>query len=99
MLPPTATSFAAGAIMLGLRDVVVAGGAWVPGASRGWGRGSPCLPLQCRMHTHAGTESMSRVPHYTNQLRFGCKFGHQEMVDGVIKVRFVPCLAALAVRA
>lgn len=32
-----------------------------------------------------GTESMSNVPHYMNKLRFGAKYGHQELVDGVIK--------------
>eukprot|EP00494_Astrolonche_serrata_P029387 UN29654 len=31
-----------------------------------------------------GMESMSRVPHYVQQLRFGCKFGDQTLKDGML---------------
>ncbi|KAJ3321113.1 erg10, acetyl-CoA C-acetyltransferase [Boothiomyces sp. JEL0866] len=32
-----------------------------------------------------GTESMSNVPYYSPSQRFGSKFGHQELVDGIVK--------------
>lgn len=32
-----------------------------------------------------GTESMSNVPFYSTTQRWGSKFGHQELVDGVVK--------------
>ncbi|KAF2146944.1 uncharacterized protein K452DRAFT_348577 [Aplosporella prunicola CBS 121167] len=32
-----------------------------------------------------GTESMSNVPHYLPNMRTGAKFGHQTLVDGVLK--------------
>jgi len=32
-----------------------------------------------------GTESMSNTPHYLPNLRAGAKFGHQSMVDGIMK--------------
>ena len=30
-------------------------------------------------------ESMSNVPYYVPKARFGCKYGHQEMQDGIIQ--------------
>ena len=32
-----------------------------------------------------GMESMSNVPYYAPKQRFGSKYGHQELVDGIIK--------------
>lgn len=32
-----------------------------------------------------GVESMSNVPYYSPNQRFGSKFGHQELVDGIVK--------------
>jgi acetyl-CoA C-acetyltransferase len=32
-----------------------------------------------------GTESMSNAPYYLTKQRYGSKFGHQEIVDGIIK--------------
>jgi acetyl-CoA C-acetyltransferase len=47
---------AAQQIMLGQRDVVVAG----------------------------GFESMSNIPYYAPNMRNGARFGHQQMLDGII---------------
>lgn len=52
-----AIMFAAQAIMLGHKDVIVAG----------------------------GMESMSNVPHYLPQVRFGTKLGHGQLTDGLLK--------------
>jgi len=38
-----------------------------------------------------GMESMSNVPHYVNSLRFGCKFGNQELTDGMLKDGLTDC--------
>ncbi|KAK6330315.1 erg10, acetyl-CoA C-acetyltransferase [Orbilia blumenaviensis] len=32
-----------------------------------------------------GTESMSNVPHYTQNLRTGARFGNQTLIDGILK--------------
>lgn len=32
-----------------------------------------------------GTESMSNAPHYLPNLRSGAKYGHQSLVDGIMK--------------
>jgi acetyl-CoA C-acetyltransferase len=32
-----------------------------------------------------GTESMSNAPHYLPNLRTGAKYGHQSLVDGIMK--------------
>ena len=32
-----------------------------------------------------GMESMSKVPYYSSGTRFGSRFGHQELVDGIVK--------------
>lgn len=52
-----AIAMGAQSIMLGMNDIVVAG----------------------------GMESMSNTPYYLPKARFGSKFGHQEMVDGIVK--------------
>ncbi|GAA4781709.1 acetyl-CoA C-acyltransferase [Olivibacter ginsenosidimutans] len=52
-----AIMLAAQSIMLGIQDIVIAG----------------------------GTESMSNVPYYLGQARFGYHLGHQEMIDGLLK--------------
>ncbi len=52
-----AIMFAAQSIMLGLQDVVVAG----------------------------GMESMSNIPYYLPKARWGSKYGHAELVDGLVR--------------
>ncbi len=32
-----------------------------------------------------GMESMSQTPYYSTKQRFGSKYGHQELVDGIVK--------------
>ncbi|CAI5950230.1 unnamed protein product [Closterium sp. NIES-65] len=80
-LLPAAICLAAQAIMLGLADVVVAGGIE--------SHSSICLAAQAIMLGLAdvvvagGMESMSNAPYYLNKARSGYRFGHGEMVDGV----------------